>query len=633
MSNVRQLMDHGVPVYPITDRSLVLGLQDNAFATYVMAWDGASTPVVAQIPAGVVVTYNGTNYTGTLAASSSTAQDLYLVASGTQQGEYDRYITTHTGSTYAWNQVGSTAIVSPVIADDLVTNDASKALSAKQGKVLNDKTSELEAKVTELEDGVSDLNGEVYETEETILVGSSDVNTTVINSSGAVVSTSGANYHVITYDVSQLQGKPVLITASTNWGNCLYAIYDNNDTLLEKSDAAPSSSAAFEIVDEPVTIPNNAHTLYVAYNVSFVYAKATYENRLSKIDELEEKIDLIPTEDAYINKVESSVSGKVISAQGVITDTGVTYTISNNVSVRVGETIYITASSNWGNALYAFYASDNSLVQVGTLAASGGSVTEIEDAAVIVPNNAAYVVAARNTNSLKPITVKVKDGVQIKKRFSGKKWVVVGDSLTEENSATTKHYFDYIAEETGISTVNMGVGGTGYMRGKNTSQAFYQRISSIDQNADVVTIFGSFNDLNYPALGFNSMEEALGNYDDDTDATISGCINLTIENLQTAIPLVRLGIVAPCPWASTRPFQSDALLYVDRLKKIAEYHSIPFLDLWRGSNLRPWDADFRALAYTKDLGQDNNPVGTHPDETGHAILAPKFEAFLGELLL
>lgn len=143
-------MDHGVPVYPITDRSLVLGLQDNAFATYVMAWDGASTPVVAQIPAGVVVTYNGTDYTGTLAASSSTAQDLYLVASGTQQGEYDRYITTHTGSTYAWTQVGSTAIVSPVIADDLVTNDASKALSAKQGKVLNDKTSELEAKVTDL---------------------------------------------------------------------------------------------------------------------------------------------------------------------------------------------------------------------------------------------------------------------------------------------------------------------------------------------------------------------------------------------------------------------------------------------------------------------------------------------------
>lgn len=146
-SNVRQLTDNGVPVYPITDRSLVIGLQDNAFATYVIAWDGASTPVPANIPAGVVVTYNETDYTGTLAASASTAQDLYLVASGSQQGEYDRYITTHVSSTYAWNALGSTAIVSPVIADDLVTNDSSKALSAKQGKILGDKTSELEAKV------------------------------------------------------------------------------------------------------------------------------------------------------------------------------------------------------------------------------------------------------------------------------------------------------------------------------------------------------------------------------------------------------------------------------------------------------------------------------------------------------
>ena len=149
-SNVRQLTDHGAPIYPITDRSLVIGLQDNAFATYVMAWDGASTPVPANIPAGVVVTYNGTDYTGTLAASASTAQDLYLVASGSQPGEYDRYITTHVSSTYAWNALGSTAIVSPVIADDLVTNDSSKALSAKQGKILGDKTSELEAKVTDL---------------------------------------------------------------------------------------------------------------------------------------------------------------------------------------------------------------------------------------------------------------------------------------------------------------------------------------------------------------------------------------------------------------------------------------------------------------------------------------------------
>lgn len=150
MSNVRQLLDNGVPIYPITDKTLVLGLNDVPFEFYVVAWDGASTPVAANIPAGVSITYDGNTYTGSLAASSATAPYLYLVASTSQQGEYDRYITTHTGSTYAWTALGSTAPVSPVIADNLTTNDASKALSAKQGKILGEEVSELEAKVTPL---------------------------------------------------------------------------------------------------------------------------------------------------------------------------------------------------------------------------------------------------------------------------------------------------------------------------------------------------------------------------------------------------------------------------------------------------------------------------------------------------
>lgn len=149
-SNVRQLLENGTPIYPITERSLVIGLQDAPFEYYVLAWDGASTPVVSKIPAGVVVTYNNTNYTGTLAASATTAPYLYLVASTTQAGEYDRYIVTNNGNnTFSWTPVGSTAPVTPVIVDDLVTNDATKALSAKQGKVLKDELSQFEAKVDE----------------------------------------------------------------------------------------------------------------------------------------------------------------------------------------------------------------------------------------------------------------------------------------------------------------------------------------------------------------------------------------------------------------------------------------------------------------------------------------------------
>ena len=77
--------------------------------TYVTAWDGASTPVVANIPAGVTVTYNTTTYTGTLAASASTANKTYLVSTGTTDN-YNRYVTQLSGSTYSWQNLGSTEI-------------------------------------------------------------------------------------------------------------------------------------------------------------------------------------------------------------------------------------------------------------------------------------------------------------------------------------------------------------------------------------------------------------------------------------------------------------------------------------------------------------------------------------------
>jgi hypothetical protein len=82
--------------------------------SFVIAWNGSSTPVVANIPAGVVVKYNGTNYTGTLAASADTIGKFYLIKSTTQietLDVYDEYATMQpTSSTYAWEKIGDTSI-------------------------------------------------------------------------------------------------------------------------------------------------------------------------------------------------------------------------------------------------------------------------------------------------------------------------------------------------------------------------------------------------------------------------------------------------------------------------------------------------------------------------------------------
>ena len=138
MPNTVQLKKNGQPVFPVTDVSLVMGLAERPLMDAVYAWDGTGTPDITKIPAGVTVEYNSTTYTGTLAASADTTARFYLVPSTTVQGEYDRYLTDAVSGSYSWKPAGTTAIPTPSIVDNLESTDPTKALSAKQGKVLNE---------------------------------------------------------------------------------------------------------------------------------------------------------------------------------------------------------------------------------------------------------------------------------------------------------------------------------------------------------------------------------------------------------------------------------------------------------------------------------------------------------------
>lgn len=80
--------------------------------SFIVSWDGTSTPVVTNIPAGVKVTYSGIEYTGTLAASTANAGSFYLVKSSTQAEAldiYDEYAVI--GSTVkSWEKIGDTKL-------------------------------------------------------------------------------------------------------------------------------------------------------------------------------------------------------------------------------------------------------------------------------------------------------------------------------------------------------------------------------------------------------------------------------------------------------------------------------------------------------------------------------------------
>lgn len=208
----------------------------------------------------------------------------------------------------------------------------------------------------------------------------------------------------------------------------------------------------------------------------------------------------------------------------------------------------------------------------------------------------------------------------VDKKFKDKKWIVFGDSLSLPAPDIQKEisYSDFISNATGIQTYDMAESGTGYFY--SAGHSFGERIGNIPSDYDVITIFGSGNDVKdglYP----------LGNVTDNTTATICGNINITIDTLYATDPSIKLGIITPTPWMNFPPTTPSNRMdaYADAIVEICRLRGIPCLDLYHCSGMRPWDATYRALAF------DN--IGVHPNTFGHRVIASHVKQFLEKLII
>jgi lysophospholipase L1-like esterase len=287
----------------------------------------------------------------------------------------------------------------------------------------------------------------------------------------------------------------------------------------------------------------------------------------------------------------------------------------------LSDTYYlISGTSAYKWAIYVFYDYDKKFIS-SYASEDGGTPTVLKDKEVVSPSNAAYIRVSTYYSSAVGSVYNAVYESKGAKQWKGVKWTCIGDSLTEHNSRTLKNYHDYIAENTGIEVVNMGVSGSGYKRKDDENKAFYQRVANVPTDSNVVTIFGSGNDM---GSGIN-----LGNITDTGTDTLCGCINRTIDNLIDIMPTVQLGIITPTPWVGYPPSTDNAMKkYSEAIIDICRIRSIPCLDLYHCSNLRPWTEEGRNACYTRDEGN-----GVHPDETGHKIIASRFKAFLESLIM
>jgi len=319
--------------------------------------------------------------------------------------------------------------------------------------------------------------------------------------------------------------------------------------------------------------------------------------------------------------------GYLLGTDGTVSSYQTGWWVTDLTDISAYESLIVSGASGYNHLVYAFYKSDETFISGLN---SGADLKTITNESVTIPSNAKYIRISGIYPTQTPVLVGVSNSRTVNsanaEKWKGKKWVCIGDSLTETNNTATIKYYNCIASETGITAVDFGKSGTGYANPGSTTN-FVSRMANVPTDADVYTIFGSFNDYEY------SVEESIpiGDADDTGTTSLCGYMNSAISALVTRVPLANIGIVAPCPWVSVNEYDGSGngfgANYVAALKAVAARWSIPFLNLYEESGLRPWDDDFVALAYTKDALN-----GVHPDETGHKILSTKFKAFLESLL-
>ena len=212
--------------------------------------------------------------------------------------------------------------------------------------------------------------------------------------------------------------------------------------------------------------------------------------------------------------------------------------------------------------------------------------------------------------------------------LKGTKINFLGDSITEGagTSSHDKMYTMLIEREYGAICQNYGIGGTRIARQKNASaeekfdRDFVSRVPEMDADADIVVVFGGTND-------FGHGDAPIGTMSDRTPYTFYGALHCLYTALIEKYPGVPIAVLTPLhritediPTGDNKPAPVGTLKeYVNIIREVAEYYSLPVLDLFKESGLQP---------KIPIIQQKYVPDGLHPNDAGNEILAHKIAHFL-----
>ena len=204
----------------------------------------------------------------------------------------------------------------------------------------------------------------------------------------------------------------------------------------------------------------------------------------------------------------------------------------------------------------------------------------------------------------------------------------LGDSITEGHGTSdlaTKPFHQLIAKKYGMAAArNYGIGGTRLAKQVKPSVNarwdldFCSRFSEMDDDAQLVVVFGGTND-------FGHGDAPIGEFTDRTPDTFYGACHTLMSGLLNKYPDARIVFMTPLHRISedTHDVKGYVLKqYVEMIKEVAEYYSIPVLDLWSVSGLQP-RVDVIKEKYVPD--------GLHPNDLGHERMADVIGSYLASI--
>lgn len=151
---------------------------------------------------------------------------------------------------------------------------------------------------------------------------------------------------------------------------------------------------------------------------------------------------------------------------------------------------------------------------------------------------------------------------------------------------------------------------------------FCTRIEKMSDDANMIIVFGGTNDF--------GTEISLGSMTDRIQSTFYGALHVLLTSLINKYIGAKIIVITPLHRSDCEKshigekcieMQNNLSLrnYVEVIREVAEYYSLPLLDLYATSGLQP-EIDIIKRLYVPD--------GLHPNDAGHEILADKISAFL-----